>query len=123
MQAITISELVAARIAAKRDNTQRLIVGPDCALPEHPEVFVIGDMARDVIKRPFVAVGFAAFVLLIPLAATSMDYAVRALGTWWKPVQRWTYAAAGLTLFTRTGLIGATALGSVVYFACGLVWR
>jgi hypothetical protein len=30
--------------------------------------FVIGDMARDVIKRPFVAVGFAAFVLLIPLA-------------------------------------------------------
>lgn len=31
--------------------------------------------------------------------------------------------ATGLTLFTRIGLIGATALGSVVYFACGLVWR
>ena len=36
---------LATRVAAKRDATQRLIVGPDCALPEHPEVFVIGDMA------------------------------------------------------------------------------
>ncbi len=39
---------LAARIPAKRDGSQRLIVGPDCALPEHPEVFVIGDMAAFV---------------------------------------------------------------------------
>jgi methionine sulfoxide reductase heme-binding subunit len=42
--------------------------------------------------------GWLAFAVFIPLAATSMDYAVRKLGTWWKPVQRWTYAAAILTL-------------------------
>jgi methionine sulfoxide reductase heme-binding subunit len=42
--------------------------------------------------------GWLAFFIFIPLAATSMDYAVRGLGTWWKPVQRWTYAAAVLTL-------------------------
>ncbi len=42
--------------------------------------------------------GWLAFAIFIPLAATSMDYAVRKLGTWWKPLQRWTYAAAVLTL-------------------------
>lgn len=44
------------------------------------------------------ATGWLAFVIFIPLAATSMDYAVRTMGTWWKPLQRWTYAAAVLTL-------------------------
>lgn len=44
------------------------------------------------------AAGWLAFLIFIPLAATSMDYAVRKLGTWWKPVQRWTYGAAVLTL-------------------------
>jgi sulfoxide reductase heme-binding subunit YedZ len=42
--------------------------------------------------------GWLAFAIFIPLAATSMDLAVRKLGTWWKPLQRWTYAAAVLTL-------------------------
>ena len=42
--------------------------------------------------------GWLAFFIFIPLAATSMDYAVRRLGTWWKPLQRWTYGAAVLTL-------------------------
>lgn len=42
--------------------------------------------------------GWLAFAVFLPLAATSMDYAVRRLGRWWKPIQRWTYAAAVLTL-------------------------
>lgn len=42
--------------------------------------------------------GWLAFAVFIPLAATSMDYAVRKMGLWWKPLQRWTYAAAVLTL-------------------------
>jgi methionine sulfoxide reductase heme-binding subunit len=44
------------------------------------------------------ATGWLAFFIFIPLAATSMDYAVRKMGPWWKPLQRWTYAAAVLTL-------------------------
>ncbi len=44
------------------------------------------------------ATGWLAFFIFIPLAATSMDYAVRKMGKWWKPLQRWTYAAAVLTL-------------------------
>jgi len=42
--------------------------------------------------------GWLAFAVFIPLAATSMDFAVRKMGIWWKPLQRWTYAAAALTL-------------------------
>lgn len=42
--------------------------------------------------------GWLAFFIFVPLAATSMDYAVRKLGLWWKPIQRWTYGAAVLTL-------------------------
>lgn len=37
-------------------------------------------IARDIFKRPFVIVGFAAFVLLIPLAVTSNQWAIRKLG-------------------------------------------
>lgn len=37
-------------------------------------------IAQDVVERPFVVVGFAAFVLLIPLALTSSNAAVRRLG-------------------------------------------
>lgn len=44
------------------------------------------------------AAGWLAFAIFIPLAATSMDAMVRRLGTWWKPLQRATYAAAVLTL-------------------------
>ena len=39
-----------------------------------------GAIMHDVAKRPFVAAGFVAFVLMIPLAATSFNAAVRWLG-------------------------------------------
>ncbi len=42
--------------------------------------------------------GWLAFAIFIPLAATSMDSAVRKMGTAWKSLQRWTYGAAVLTL-------------------------
>lgn len=42
--------------------------------------------------------GWLAFVLFIPLAVTSHDYFVRLMGPRWKQLQRWTYAAAVLTL-------------------------
>lgn len=42
--------------------------------------------------------GWLAFAIFIPLAATSFDYAVRRMGTAWKSLQRWVYAAAVLTL-------------------------
>ena len=42
--------------------------------------------------------GWLAFVIFIPLAATSTDRMVRLLGRRWKTLQRWVYGAAVLTL-------------------------
>ena len=51
----------------------------------------------DVTKRNFIAVGFTAFVLLVPLAVTSTDAMVRRLGfVRWKRLHRLVYVAAAL---------------------------
>ncbi|MFL6662617.1 MAG: sulfite oxidase heme-binding subunit YedZ, partial [Rhizobacter sp.] len=42
--------------------------------------FDLADIAKDIPKRPFALVGFAAFLLMIPLAATSFNRAIKALG-------------------------------------------
>lgn len=53
------------------------------------------EIAKDIAKRPFILVGFAAFVLLTPLAATSFNKAVKALGAKrWQALHRLVYAIA-----------------------------
>jgi methionine sulfoxide reductase heme-binding subunit len=44
------------------------------------QFFDLGDIIKDVIKRPFITVGFAAFILLIPLAVTSNNRVIRSMG-------------------------------------------
>jgi len=53
----------------------------------------------DVTKRPFIFAGFAAFLILIPLAATSTAAAVRRLGfARWKRLHRLAYLAGALAV-------------------------
>ena len=57
------------------------------------------DIAKDIAKRPFILVGFSAFVLLTPLAATSFNRAIKALGAKrWQMLHRLVYVIAGLAL-------------------------
>ncbi|KML46581.1 sulfite oxidase [Burkholderia cepacia] len=56
--------------------------------------FDVVAILKDVGKRPFITVGFAAFVLLIPLAATSPRAMVRRLGRHWATLHRAIYAIA-----------------------------
>lgn len=58
--------------------------------------FDVGEIFKDVVKRPFVTVGFAAFVLFLPLAVTSTNAMVRRLGRNWQRVHRLVYAIAVL---------------------------
>lgn len=59
--------------------------------------FDFADMFRDVAKRPFITVGFIAFVLLIPLAATSTNGMIRRLGgKRWQWLHRLIYLIAPL---------------------------
>nr|WP_246257714.1 protein-methionine-sulfoxide reductase heme-binding subunit MsrQ [Pararobbsia alpina] len=60
--------------------------------------FDLHAIVKDVIKRPFITVGFGAFLLLIPLAATSFQAAVRKLGRRWQTLHRAIYAIAVLAI-------------------------
>jgi len=51
-------------------------------------------IVKDVIKRPFITMGFAAFVLLIPLAATSTQAMQRRLKRRWQQLHRLVYLIA-----------------------------
>ena len=56
-------------------------------------------IARDIPKRPFALVGFLALLLLVPLATTSFNRAIKALGAArWQALHRAVYAVALLAL-------------------------
>jgi sulfoxide reductase heme-binding subunit YedZ len=61
--------------------------------------FDLQEIAKDIAKRPFILVGFSAFVLLTPLAATSFNAAIKAMGARrWQQLHRLVYLIAGLGL-------------------------
>jgi len=61
------------------------------------QFFDFAAIGKDIVKRKFITVGFAAFLLLIPLAITSTDGMVRRLGfARWKRLHRLIYVAAVL---------------------------
>ena len=61
--------------------------------------FDVPDIANDIAKRPFILVGFSAFVLLTPLAATSFNRAIKTLGAKrWQMLHKLVYLIAGLGL-------------------------
>ena len=61
--------------------------------------FDVADIFNDIVKRPFILVGSLALLLLTPLAATSLNAAIRALGARrWQRLHRLVYAVAGLAV-------------------------
>jgi len=56
-----------------------------------------GALGADIVKRPFITVGFTAWLCMLPLALTSTDAMVRRLGfVRWKRLHRLSYACAAL---------------------------
>jgi methionine sulfoxide reductase heme-binding subunit len=49
---------------------------------------------KDIAKRPYITIGFAALLILIPLAITSTNRMMRRLGRRWQTLHRWVYAVA-----------------------------
>jgi sulfoxide reductase heme-binding subunit YedZ len=56
--------------------------------------FELAAMGQDVFKRPFITAGFCAFVMLVPLAATSTKAMMRRLGVRWVQLHRLVYLVA-----------------------------
>lgn len=61
--------------------------------------FDLADIARDILKRPFILVGFVAFVLLTSLALTSFNRVIKVMGARnWQRLHRAVYGVAGLAI-------------------------
>ena len=60
--------------------------------------FDVAAMWKDVLKRPFITVGFACFVLLVPLAATSTNAMIKRLGRNWAQLHKLIYLIAPLAI-------------------------
>ncbi|MBN8779411.1 MULTISPECIES: sulfite oxidase heme-binding subunit YedZ [unclassified Thiobacillus] len=69
------------------------------------QFFDFASIAKDIVKRPFITVGFAAFVLLIPLAVTSTRVMMRRLGRRWQPLHRLVYLIALLGVIHYVWLV------------------
>ncbi len=54
----------------------------------------LGGLVDDVIKRPYITVGFSVFLMLLLMAATSTNAMVRRLGRRWKTLHKLVYPAA-----------------------------
>jgi methionine sulfoxide reductase heme-binding subunit len=61
--------------------------------------FNLADIVKDIPKRPFILVGFTAFLLLTPMAATSFNRAIKAMGAKrWQTLHKVVYGIAGLAI-------------------------
>jgi len=61
--------------------------------------FDVADIGRDIVKRPFILVGFCCVLLLTPLALTSFNAAIRRLGARrWQQLHKLVYVVAALAL-------------------------
>jgi sulfoxide reductase heme-binding subunit YedZ len=70
--------------------------------------FDVHEIVKDIYKRPFITVGFTAFVLMIPLAVTSTAWSIRRLGGKnWQRLHRLIYLTATLGVIHYIWLVKA----------------
>jgi sulfoxide reductase heme-binding subunit YedZ len=75
-------------------------------------------IVKDVMKRPFITVGFTAFVLMVPLALTSTAASIRRLGgKRWQVLHRLVYATAALGVIHYWWLVKADVSRPFAYGA------
>ena len=79
-------------------------------------VFEVGEIFKDIAKRPFITVGFAAFIILIPLALTSTNAMVRRLGARrWQALHRLVYATAPLAVLHYWWMVKRDLTEPIIY--------
>jgi sulfoxide reductase heme-binding subunit YedZ len=80
--------------------------------------FDLPEIGKDIAKRKFITVGFATLLLLVPLAVTSTDRAVRRMGfRRWKRLHRLVYAAALLGVVHFAWRVKADVLKPAIFAA------
>ncbi|APG90806.1 protein-methionine-sulfoxide reductase heme-binding subunit MsrQ [Sinorhizobium americanum] len=83
-------------------------------------------IVADIARRPFITIGMAALVMLIPLALTSNNWSIRKLGQRWNKLHRLAYviAAAGALHFAMAvKVVGPEQMLYIVLVTLLLAWR
>ncbi|MEC3861389.1 protein-methionine-sulfoxide reductase heme-binding subunit MsrQ [Mesobacterium sp. TK19101] len=79
------------------------------------DVQILAQVWADILKRPYITIGMVAFALMIPLALSSNNFAVRKLGPLWAKLHKLTYAVALLGAVHFTMLVKGFQIEPVVY--------
>ena len=79
------------------------------------QFFDFDEIYRDIVKRPYITVGFTAFILLIPLALTSTKGMMRRLGKNWKKLHTLIYIIGTLGILHFLWLVKADILEPVIF--------
>lgn len=75
---------------------------------------------KDILKRPYITIGFAAFLILVPLAVTSNTAMIKRLGgPAWNKLHKWVYAACALAAIHFIILVKSWPAEPLIY--AGLV--
>lgn len=86
------------------------------------DVGILSEIWADIVKRPYITVGMAAFALMIPLAATSNNLSVRKMGPRrWRGWHRLTYPAGVLAALHYVMLAKGFQIEPLVYLAVTLI--
>jgi sulfoxide reductase heme-binding subunit YedZ len=86
----------------------------------------ISAIVADIIKRPFITIGMAALVMLVPLALTSNAWSIRRLGQRWNTLHRLAYvitAAGALHFAMSVKVVGPEQAIYLALVALLLGWR
>jgi methionine sulfoxide reductase heme-binding subunit len=83
------------------------------------QFFAFGFILKDIAKRPFITMGFIAFVLMIPLAVTSTTGWIRRLGRRWQVLHRLIYVSAICAAVHYLWKV-KVMIGSPVYYAAAI---
>ncbi len=77
----------------------------------------VSAIVADIIDRPYITVGFVAFVILVPLALTSTKGMMKRLGKRWQSLHKMVYVAAVASVIHYVWLTRGDQLEPMVYLA------
>jgi len=81
------------------------------------DIGILSQIWADIIKRPYITIGMAGFLCLVPLAVTSNAYSIRKLGPKWRTLHKLTYLAVILGGVHFIWLVKGFQLEPLLYMA------
>lgn len=86
------------------------------------DVQILSQIWADILKRPYITIGMAGFLMMVPLAATSSNRAIRAMGpVAWRRLHKLVYAAAILGAVHFVMLVKGWQIEPLLYLGAILV--